>query len=140
MVRSVLIRGEEVRDIHIPACDEIVVAQQHAGNAGQEYLIRCQERDKDRRATEQVPRVDGKGNHGTNEEAFADGDVLGEQGREIVPSWQGVLEDRGENRAIHEHEGDEEAPCAIGRRVVGCLEFVEEVDRVPDELAKDDLR
>ena len=139
MVDARLGRGEGVRHVQVSSSNEVVVAEQDAGDGREENLVGCQERDEDGGAAEQVPRIDGEGDDGADEEASADRDVLWKKCRQIIPSWKRVLEYRREDGAVGKHKRDEEAARAVRRSIVLSLQLIQESDRVPYQLTKDDL-
>jgi len=117
VVDSRLPAGVEVVDLEIAAGDYVVVAEQDAGDGAEENLIGCQKGDEDAGGAEEVPGVDGEGDDGADEETFSDRQVLGEQGSNVIPCREGVLEDSGEDRGVGETGGDEETASAVA----GCV-------------------
>ena len=49
--------GEAVMHVEVAAGDDVVIAEEHAGDGGEEDLVGCQEGDEDRGAAEEEPGV-----------------------------------------------------------------------------------
>lgn len=139
VVHTILTTGIQIINLQIPSRDDVVMTQQHPRNSRQEDLVAAHKRDEDAGRAEQIPGVDGERDDGADKEPLAHGEVLGEQGRDVVSCWKRVLEDRGEDGRVGEAGCDEETAGPVGGGVVCCLKHVQICERVPDQFTKDDL-
>lgn len=99
-VSAELVGGVQVLIDHPAFADSKVVDHDDGGNGKEEDLVRSEDRDKDGRRPEEVPRVDDGGTDEADVEAALDRDETRTQRREVVAAAVHILKD-----ACGEHSG-----------------------------------
>lgn len=137
-VRTGLLRRVQALHGKVTLADNVVVADEHAGDGGEEDGICRQVGGEVVGRAEQIPRAHADAHDGTDVAAAADVEVPGQESRQVGTGRNAVRGDvcaqLGENESRRDHEDAK----ALGTRSVVEQELREEVERVPDRRAVDD--
>ena len=69
MIHTTLVGREASGHVKVAACNQVIVAQEDTNDRRQVDMIRGKEGDEDRRATEQIPRINRIRDDSANEES-----------------------------------------------------------------------
>ena len=127
----------ELFDLHVALAHDVVVADDDAGDRGQEDGVGGEVRREGVGRLEQVPRTHGQPDCGADVAAAADVQEARQQRRHVRAGGDGVGGDVGAELGEGEGRGDDEDAEALAGAALD-QEALEQVERVPDRVTAED--